>query len=219
MSLQLLNLRRQADAQILGRELYLPLETGIVYAPLFIHILSGAARRALITYKTKGKARVSNQSKAGWALIPLVLPHMWLHRLLPSEEAAPINAMSPSEFGYEFVGYAAATRPWMTLGYLALSAFGVYHAMIGTMQVVSWVKRLAGVKPKLKTVTFNEPEEIKERRLSRTLKPIYSVVGGIVAIVALGIFRMAKDTDALTANTLLRYRAIYRSAPWAALLQ
>lgn len=194
------------------------METALVYAPLAIHVLSGAARRLFITYKTKGKARVSNQSKAGWILIPLVLPHLWLHRVLPAEAAAPINAMSPSEFGYEFAGYAARSRPWMTAGYLALTTFGVYHALIGGMQVVSWIKRLAGVKPKLKAVTFNEPEEIKERRLNRTLKPIYTLVGGVVAVVALGLFRMAKDTDALTASTLLRYRAIYESAPWSAVL-
>lgn len=208
----------QADLQILGRELYLPLETGIVYAPLFIHILSGAARRAYLTYKTRGRARVSNQAKAGWALIPLVLPHLWLHRIIPSTDAAPISSMSPSEFGYEFAGYGAATRPWMTVGYLALSAFGAYHALIGTMQVVSWLKRVVGVKPKLKAVTFDEPEEIVERRQNRIIKPIYTVVGGIVAVVALGLFRMAKDTDALTANTVFRYQAIYESAPWAALL-
>lgn len=189
-----------------------------MYAPLAIHVLSGAARRAVLTYKTRGRARLSNQAIAGWVLLPLVLPHLWLHRVLPSEASAPISALSPSEFGYEFAGHAAATRPWMTAGYLALSAFGVYHALVGGMQVVGWAKRLAGVKPKAKAVTFNEPEEITERRKSRTLRPIYSVVAGSVGIVALGLFRMARDADALTANTLLRYKAVYQSAPWAAIL-
>lgn len=130
---------------MITREAYIPLEPLLIWAPLTLHLSASFLKRAYITYLTCSAPPRTIHLVTGWLLLPFVLPHIATHRLIPASLEAPISGMWPSEWGYEFVGYAMASRPWMaTLNYMGLVGLALPHAVLGGMKIVSWIRRLRG---------------------------------------------------------------------------
>lgn len=173
----------------------------------------------------------------GYALLPLVIPHLLLHRIIPATEAPPINSLSPSEFGYEFVGYACATRPWMTAGYVLLAGVGLWHGIVGSMKVVGWGKRVWGrAKARVEEVveegeraleetsvnTSHAHEQAKEKRRSKKKvtdgrSPLRAIVTTITAAVCIGLVRLTADAQGMSSFVASRYDAVFASAPWTSI--
>ncbi|GAA6011531.1 hypothetical protein JCM11491_004678 [Sporobolomyces phaffii] len=136
-----------------------------VYASLSVHVLAGVANRwlklAQATQRRKWKRRclalelddddapspttadtrplkpaLTTHHVTGYVLVPIVLHHVWLHRILPASPAPPISALSPSFFNYTFTAEALtnpsrALRVASAASYAALTALAVYHALVG----------------------------------------------------------------------------------------
>ncbi|TXT15769.1 hypothetical protein VHUM_00272 [Vanrija humicola] len=204
-------------AMVIGREYYLALEPVAVFAPLGLHVAASIARRALIAAKT-GRRRLSTQQYLGYALVPLVVPHLLLHRLIPAETAAPIASLSPSEFGFEFVANAVATRPWMTAGYLVLTGAGLFHAFVGGMKVVGWARRLAGSGKKAVADGEVAGAGAAPRKVGKTRRVgLRGIIGTLVGIVGIGLWRLSGESAGISTTVLKRYDAVYAAAPWATL--
>ncbi|WOO81617.1 uncharacterized protein LOC62_03G005140 [Vanrija pseudolonga] len=203
-------------AMLIGREYYLPLEPIAVFAPLGLHVAASIARRALIAAKT-GPRKLSTQQYLGYALLPLVLPHLLLHRLIPADAAPPVSALSPSEFGFEFVANAVATRPWMTVGYLALTGAGLFHAFVGGMKVVGWAKRLLGKGKKGADGEVAGAGAAPRKVGSRRRIGLRGIVATLVGVVGIGLWRLGDESAGISTTVLRRYDAVYAAAPWAGL--
>lgn len=169
-------------------------------------------------------------------LIPLVVPHLMLHRLIPQTASPPISSMSPSEFGYEFVGNAVATRPWMTAGYVVLTAAGLWHGLVGAGKVFNWAQRLfkkSKVHAEVKEVIEKGEAAIQEqtgheakpasgheakpakRPKSRRVFSVRSIVMSLVGVVCIGLVRMGRDVQGISTVKVGRYTAVFDAAPWA----
>jgi hypothetical protein len=248
------------DAQLIAREYYLPLEPLLIYLPIIVHISSSLLKRLYLTYLTRRLPQLSTHLIAGYALVPLLLPHIVTHRLAPSSSAAPIANLSPSELGYEYVGGNLQQWPvWSGVTYLALVGVGVLHAGIGSMKVVSWLKRgkkgnvsVAGadaasdrtditatsttdqtpattsaIEPADPSANLKTPKDdglnagLEQRRTNIPLRRkigLRGMVVALLAVIAVGLWRIRKDSVGLSRATLRRYEAVYRSLPWGYLL-
>lgn len=135
--------------QLIGRDLYLPLEPILIYAPLALHLSASITKRAYLTLRTRRLPALTIHLITGYLLIPFLLPHIVSHRLVPQTPSPPISSLSPSEFGLEFVAYSLYTRPITSFfAYLGLVGLAVPHAVLGSMKIVSWIRRLrAGTEP------------------------------------------------------------------------
>lgn len=189
----------------------------LVYAPLFVHLVSSATRRAVITYKT-GKVNLSTHAMTGYILAPLVVPHLLLHRLIPASPSPPIAGLSPSEFGFEFVGYAAASRVWMNIGYLALTGFGLYHAFVGGMKVLGWARRVLGRSKAQAPAGVKGDVSAAPRKIGKARRiGLKGIVATLVGVVGIGLLRLARDAKGMGSFTASRYEAVFAAAPWTAL--
>lgn len=189
----------------------------LVYAPLFVHLVSSATRRAVITYKT-GKVNLSTHAITGYILAPLVVPHLLLHRLIPASPSPPISGLSPSEFGFEFVGYAAASRVWMNIGYLALTGFGLYHAFVGGMKVLGWARRVLGRSKAQAPAAVKGDVSAAPRKIGKARRiGLKGIVATLVGVVGIGLLRLARDAKGMGSFTASRYEAVFAAAPWTAL--
>jgi len=72
----------------------------------------------------------------GYALIPIVIHHLYIHRILPSSPLPPISSLSPSFFNYTFTALSLThSSPYLriasTLSYASLASLATYHALVG----------------------------------------------------------------------------------------
>lgn len=113
-----------------------------VFGSVTLHVLAGVARRLVLrtlsrSETTQKQLYTSNaQQKAGFALIPLLISHTLLNRIIPSTTAPPINSLSPSELSYShYVGYLLNTGAVMKFvsgfSLISLSAITTYHGISG----------------------------------------------------------------------------------------
>ena len=134
-----------ADAQLLGREYYLPSEKLTIYLPLALHLSSAVIKRAILAIKTRRLPPLTPHIVTGWMMPFLLLPHIASHRLRPSSSKPPISGLSPSELGMEFVGWGINRWPvWSYLSYGALVGVMSWHAGVGMMKVMSWLRGRKG---------------------------------------------------------------------------
>ncbi|GAA5839834.1 hypothetical protein JCM3766R1_004626 [Sporobolomyces carnicolor] len=80
--------------------------------------------------------RLTSHQATGYALVPIVLHHLYVHRILPSSRLAPISSLSPSFFNYSFTALAlnhesVYLRVASTVSYAALASVATYHALVG----------------------------------------------------------------------------------------
>jgi hypothetical protein len=217
--------------QMITREAYIPLEPILIWAPLALHLGASIIKRSYITYLTRRAPPRTIHLMTGWLLLPFVLPHIATHRLIPASASAPINGMWPSEWGYDFVGYALTTRPWMaSFNYMALVGLALPHAVLGGMKIVSWIKRLRGkadgpdratatgtgvertgaaAKPVEQSPKSDSLETPRRRFIPRGRKDIASwTLLAVLGLVATGLIRLRSDSKAVGAFMATRYEAV-----------
>ncbi|GMK59588.1 hypothetical protein CspeluHIS016_0801940 [Cutaneotrichosporon spelunceum] len=215
------------NVMLVGREYYHFLEPVAVYAPLGLHLASSLAKRALLAYRT-GRFRTTTHTVLGYVLIPLVVPHLMLHRLIPATEGPPINSLSPSEMGYEFVGYACGTRKWMTAGYVLLTGVALWHGVIGLGKAIQWAKGLGGRADReggsRKEADSKMDANASEKKRSKLpasqaekQRATRSLITTITMAVCVGLVRLTADAQGLSSLAASRYDAVFAAAPWASI--
>jgi len=191
---------------MVARSVYLPIEPLLIFAPLFLHLSSSILKRAIISSRTRRLPR-SSHLITGWALIPFVLPHMAFHRLIPSSPDPPISALSPSELDFDFVAWSMYRFPlWSTAGYLGLVGLGVWHAALGTMVVVGWLRPPKATVKKASPPPVTQPAKPK-RRLGKA--GAQWVLLGLMGVVAVGLARLYEQGKGIGGPIVRRYEAVH----------
>lgn len=161
---------------LVGRAWYLPSETLTIYLPLALHLSSSLAKRLIIYVKTRRPPPITSHLVTGWILPWIVVPHIASHRLVPARSAPPISSLSPSELGYEYVGWGIKQRPlWSYVTYLALVGIASWHAGVGMMKIVSWLKRGRGGKGAVRPVQPVQPVQDTPNAIEAPPNPSVSV--------------------------------------------
>jgi hypothetical protein len=207
--------RFQADllSQLLAREYYLPLEPLLVYLPLTLHILSSSAKRLLITLRTRRFPPLTISIITGYLLIPFVLPHILVHRLIPQTAAGPISSLSPSELGFDFVAHAIRSRPIQSTGaYIGLVGLIVPHAWVGVERIVPWLRRTLGWKSKGLAGTEAGVEAKMRGRNGRGV--MYALTAAMAGVVAVALSRLWVDGQWISPIMAARYEAVFRATAW-----
>jgi hypothetical protein len=189
----------------------------VIYAPIGIHIASSLAKRIYLTSYTRRPPPKTIHITSGYFLIPFVLPHILTHRIIPSWNTASIRALSPSELNYDFVGWNLGSwTAWAT--YIALAGIGTLHWGIGSMKVVSWIRRSKG---KGKVDLANADKEQEKTRASipkRRRIGLRGLMIGFMGLVTVGLARIWRDSHGNVGSVMAsRYQAVYRSLPWGSL--
>ncbi|WVO14690.1 hypothetical protein L204_102328 [Cryptococcus depauperatus] len=187
---------RGADqTMMIARDLYLPLEPVIVYIPLAIHLTSSLARRAILASSKSlpNSLRLPSQIHQflAYPLLLLLIPHMITHRLIPADPAPPIRQLSPSEIGWEYVGYNL--RKWSAWGvYLGLVGTSIWHAIVGGMKIATWMKSRHWSKPSAAMV---EKKSLPKRRGIPKKRKIglNGFVVVLLGVVSIGLWRVARE--------------------------
>ncbi|WVQ77339.1 hypothetical protein IAR50_007023 [Cryptococcus sp. DSM 104548] len=211
---------------MIARDLYLPLEPVLVYLPLAVHLTSSLTKRLISSTNSSLplSARLPRQMHQllAYPLLLLLIPHILTHRLIPSSTAPPIRELSPSELGWEFVGYGLGD--WITwAGYLGLVGAGVWHAAVGSMKVATWLRTLrrrpstpaksAGHSSTSPSVKNEQPEKrLVPRRRKLGLR---GVILCFLGIVAFGLWRVKSETGMVSPVMKRRYDAVFGRSPWA----
>lgn len=204
--------------QLVAREYYLPLEPLVIYAPIGIHLLSSLTKRLYLTYITRRPPPTTLHVSSGYLLIPMLLPHIVTHRIMPSLDHPAIRALSPSEFGYEFVGWNLGwAKSWGV--YLALAGVGLVHWGIGGMKIVSWIKRSrAKGQPTANIDVDKQAEQTRAAIPKRRRIGLRGILIGAMGIITIGLARIWSDSRGSVSTIMAgRYEAVYRQLPWGAL--
>nr|ODN90362.1 hypothetical protein L204_05966 [Cryptococcus depauperatus CBS 7855] len=205
--------------QMIARDLYLPLEPVIVYIPLAIHLTSSLARRAILASSKSlpNSLRLPSQIHQflAYPLLLLLIPHMITHRLIPADPAPPIRQLSPSEIGWEYVGYNL--RKWSAWGvYLGLVGTSIWHAIVGGMKIATWMKSRHWSKPSAAMV---EKKSLPKRRGIPKKRKIglNGFVVVLLGVVSIGLWRVAREIGPVSPLMKIRYDGVFQATPWAKL--
>ena len=192
---------------MISRDYYLPLEPIAVYAPLGIHLFSSITRRIIIILQTHRPPPLTPHIVTGYLLPFFLIPHLASHRIFPSSPAPAISSLSPSELSFEYVGWGIKRWPyWSVVGYGGLVLAACWHAGVGLMKVVSWLR---GPRPSRPSTRITGKRKVGLRGLLAVL----------LGIVGVGMARVVSDTGVVSRAMEARYEAVYASLPWAALLR
>jgi hypothetical protein len=140
------------------------------------------------------------------------------HRIIPSFNTAAIRALSPSEFGYDFVGWNLGSwTAWIT--YLALAGFGTLHWGIGSMKVVSWMKR--GRRKTAEVVDADKEQERTRAAIPKRRRiGLRGIMIGFMGLITIGLIRISRDSRGSISSVMAsRYQAVYQHLPWGKLYQ
>ena len=200
---------------MIARAYYLPLEPLLVYAPLAIHLSSSLSKRAVLTYRTKKLPPRTSHIVAGYLLIPFVLPHILIHRIIPQSSEPPISNLSPSELGFEFVAWSLHRWPgWSAVGYMGLVGVGAWHAGVGMMKVVTWLRgRAVGAR------TVGGKGEQRRAVPRRRTIGLRGMLGALLGVVAVGLVRLHGEGKSVSPFMARRYEAVYARLPWSGLIR
>jgi hypothetical protein len=201
------------DRQLIGRDLYLPLEPILIYLPLTLHLSASIAKRLYLTYRTRLAPTPTIHLVTGYLLIPFLLPHILTHRLVPQSPSPPISSLSPSELNFEFVAYSLYTRPIAsTLAYIGLVGLAVPHAVLGSMKIVSWIRRLrAGTEVAAVAETPRRTAAGIPKGRRRTAGWL---LFGLLDVVLLGLVRLYGEGGNVSGFMARRYEAVFQQTAW-----
>lgn len=149
--------------------------------------------------------------RTGYPLIPLVLAHLFIHRLIPASPAPPIASLSPSELGYDFVAYGLNSRLWTSVAaYLALVGLLVPHTWVGWEKAWPWTKRQIGL------ASGNDLPDAMQGPSSRakSRRTMLGATVGLVAVVAAGLARLHAEGGGISSIMVRRYEAVFDRLPW-----
>lgn len=141
---------------------------------------------------------------SAYALIPLLLSHLTLHRLRPLCSAYPINSLSPSELDYSFVHFGAALYPRIyTASMVGLVTVAAYHVaggagIIGRRWGLKYRARREAALGAGMGVSTGGPEGAGKARQTRKRKrkqgPLVPALLGS-ALVLLGFWGIVRDEE------------------------
>jgi hypothetical protein len=193
--------------KLLGRELYLPLEPILVYGPLAVHIVSSSLKRLVITLRARRAPPLTLSIVTGYLLVPFVLPHLLIHRIIPQSPSHPIRHLSPSELGFDFVAHAVKSRPVQSAGaYLGLVALVVPHAWAGSEKIIPWIRRLLG---------RSGPSFMAGARRKTSRVWMRNVTAALLGVIVVALSRLYSEGDMISLFMARRYEAVFtRGAPW-----
>lgn len=100
------------------------------------------------------------------------------------------------------------------MGYLGLVGIGTWHAGVGMMKVVTWIRG-----PRRRDVvagTEGEHKTVIPRRRRIGLRGILAAVLGVVSV---GLVRMHGEGKGVSPVMTRRYEAVYARLPWSGLLR
>ncbi|CAD6579354.1 MAG: hypothetical protein TREMPRED_002454 [Tremellales sp. Tagirdzhanova-0007] len=200
---------------MIAREYYLPLEPLLVYAPLAIHLTSSLSKRAILAYRTGRLPPRTSHIIAGYALIPLVLPHILIHRIIPQSSDYPISNLSPSELGFDFVAWSVRQWPgWSAVGYLGLVGVGTWHAGVGIMKVVTWLRGWRSGIQKIGVEGKQKRSVPKRRKIG-----LRGSLAALLAVVGVSLVRLHGEGKGVSTVMAKRYEAVYARLPWSGMLR
>lgn len=139
----------------------------------------------------------------GYVLIPMVLKHGFLHRILPSFSSAPFLSLSPTLFSYSFVSYslsAPSHRTKSAIAYTAILVVAGYHAISGLRRIIDPMAP-RGLRPK----RAQEGEGVVGKVRRRGWQGVY--LGGVVA-VGIGMARLAAEGNGVPLWIGRKYEAV-----------
>ena len=148
----------------------------------------------------------------GWLLPFFVLPHLLSHRLIPALSDSPISSLSPSELGFDFVGWGVDRWPeWSVVSYGGLVLVGVWHTGVGLMKVVSRLRnRPTG------TIRVDAPDAPRGVIPIRRRIGLRGLLGLILGVVGIGLIRVARESRGGVSSIMIkRYEAVYALMPFA----
>jgi hypothetical protein len=133
---------------------------------------------------------LTSHQATGYALIPIVLHHVYVHRILPSSPLPPISSLSPSFFNYTFTALSLNhssfyLRIASSLSYASLASLATYHGLVG-LRILYDPTAPRSLQPKRPKV--GPPS--KRRRITKG-REWQAVWGTVVVGLAVGTARIA----------------------------
>ncbi|KAL9940140.1 hypothetical protein V8E36_000845 [Tilletia maclaganii] len=166
-------------------------------------------------------ARLSDaHTLSGTLLVPFVLHHAYLNRIVPSRPQAPINALSPSELNYTYVAHgfggiyagSSSSRALVTSAlYGALIGLSVYHTSHGLRKILHW-RSTTQSQPKTLSSSAKRSDPQLRPSKSRTVsrKRPWNLGAGIAtAVLCGGLIRIVRDADRSPAFLAKRFEVCY----------
>ncbi|KAK0528873.1 hypothetical protein OC835_004514 [Tilletia horrida] len=206
--------------------------TGSDQDPSQQHIQTWTQKLAAAVQAATRRASLASDlhTLAGTLLVPFVLHHAYLNRIVPSRSTPPVNSLSPSELDYAYVAHgfgpapataetsllhpASAVSPraaFSTVAYGVLIGLTVYHSTHGVRKILRWRnqekarshKRLESDSGKPADSPVPTPTSAKSRRT-------WDVGAGVAtAVVCGGLFRLVQGVDKQPPFLLNRFEACY----------
>lgn len=207
----------QADVRTTAYYQGIPFEPLLILVPAYAHVLSGLAIRLYrrnLNAKRYGDASetkgvkgwfnsrfwpaISGTSKLGFQLIPLLVGHAFINRVIPSNHPG-----GSSNVNLSYVSHAFATHPAVSYaGFSLLITVGCFHISWG------WAKWL-GYTPNQVTSMGGERELAKKRR--------WYIINGVAAAVTglwmAGAFGVIARGGKAVGWIARQYDEMYRSIP------
>ncbi|KAJ7284530.1 hypothetical protein C8J57DRAFT_1288759 [Mycena rebaudengoi] len=190
-----------SQTMLLGREYYQTDfgEKYLLLGPLAVHSLSGLAKRFVVSpAKSPPRPWTSLLSLTGYAKPTLLPPvHFMTHRVLPTNPAAPIFALGPSELDFEFVKYGLATWPWRSwILYGGLVVGAALHAAEGA---------------RLMSKTYFRASS--GRITTPPRKRFWGIALAVAVPVFSGILLMTMEPVMIMSSTAQRFQASFTQSP------
>ncbi|KAF9533577.1 hypothetical protein CPB83DRAFT_873589 [Crepidotus variabilis] len=180
------------QTMLLGREYYQSrlTEPLLILGPLAVHSLSGTFKRLLSPPGKPPRPLKRLLSLTGYASMLFLLPiHFLVHRVAPTNELPPIDALGPSELDYEFVKAGLHTWPirsWLLYGGLILSVTAHMADGVGII-LSSWSV------PKLPS------------RLTRTV----TILATVALPTLLGLYSLSTEPSIVFSSMQSRFKAVF----------
>ncbi|KAI9681543.1 MAG: hypothetical protein M1817_002828 [Caeruleum heppii] len=184
----------------------------VVLAPILTHVTSGIALRLYRRHQLATRygadthtlrrrlawPRLSGTSALGYALIPLVLGHAFVNRILPLY----VDGGS-SGVGLGYVAHGFARSPWSAnLAYALLTGVGALHFVWGAARWMGWAPaQMSGV---------GQEAERRRRRRRWVVNAVSAVVAGLWMAGGLGVVGRGGETKGWLGRG---YDALYRRIP------
>lgn len=151
----------------------------------------------------------------GYALIPFVLHHSWLHRLLPASSSPPYNSLSPTLLSYALVGYSLSTQSYIlttlsAVSYGVVLSVGSFHALSGIRRLIDPTAPI-GLKPRRRHVDDDEGGKSMRSLKTREGKWELSWVL-LVGCASVGVVRLALEGHTVPKWLGKKYDILLRSA-------
>lgn len=141
-------------------------------------------------------ARPSLHTFTSYALAPLLLHHVLLHRILPSSSSHPINELSPSDLDHNFTSYGLQRYPFISWTILsALTIVGGIHVAGGVGIIGKRLGAKAKARARYKDESINTRPKGQDTRSPRKKKSPVPPTLLVASLILTGAWAMFSDAD------------------------